>query len=61
LEAVVTWSYDLLSEGEQHAFARLAVFPDHFTLEIAEAVVPDPPSPSPMSSISWPAWSTSPS
>jgi predicted ATPase/class 3 adenylate cyclase len=43
LEAVVAWSYDLLSEAEQHALARLAVFPDHFTLEMAEAVVSDPP------------------
>ena len=43
LEAVVAWSYDLLSEAEQRAFARLAVFPDHFTLEMAEAVVSDPP------------------
>ncbi len=43
LEAVVTWSYDLLSEAEQHALARLAVFPDHFTLEMAEAVIPEPP------------------
>jgi predicted ATPase/class 3 adenylate cyclase len=43
LETVVTWSYDLLSEAEQHALARLAVFPDHFTLEMAEAVVSDPP------------------
>jgi predicted ATPase len=43
LAAVVAWSYDLLSEAEQHALARLAVFPDHFTLEMAEAVVSDPP------------------
>jgi predicted ATPase/class 3 adenylate cyclase len=43
LEAVVAWSYDLLSEVEQHLFARLAVFPDHFTLEMAEAVVSEPP------------------
>ena len=43
LEAVVAWSYDLLSEAEQHALARLAVFPDHFTLEMAEAVVSAPP------------------
>jgi predicted ATPase/class 3 adenylate cyclase len=43
LEAVVTWSYDLLSEAEQHTLARLAVFSDHFTLEMAEAVVSDPP------------------
>ncbi len=43
LEAVVAWSYDLLSEVEQRVFARLSVFPDHFTLEMAEAVVPEPP------------------
>ena len=43
LEAVVAWSYDLLSPAEQHAFARLAVFPDHFTLAMAEAVITDPP------------------
>jgi predicted ATPase/DNA-binding XRE family transcriptional regulator len=43
LEAVVGWSYDLLTEAEQHAFARLAVFPHHFTLEMAEAVVSAPP------------------
>ena len=43
LEAVVAWSYDLLSDVEQHVFARLAVFPDHFTLEMAEAVVSGPP------------------
>ena len=40
LEAVVAWSYNLLSEVEQRTFARLAVFPDHFTMEMAEAVVP---------------------
>jgi hypothetical protein len=28
---------------EQRTFARLAVFPDHFTLEMAEAVVSEPP------------------
>jgi predicted ATPase/DNA-binding XRE family transcriptional regulator len=43
LEATVAWSYDLLSEVEQRAFARLAVFPDHFTLDMAEAVVSEPP------------------
>ena len=42
LEAVVAWSYDLLTEVEQRAFARLAVFPDYFTLEMAEAVVSEP-------------------
>jgi predicted ATPase/DNA-binding XRE family transcriptional regulator len=43
LEAVVAWSHGLLSEVEQRAFARVAAFPDHFTLEMAEAVVPGPP------------------
>jgi len=43
LEAVVAWSYDLLSDVERHTFARLAVFPDHFTLNMAEAVVSEPP------------------
>ena len=43
LEAVVTWSYDLLSAQEQQALARLAVFPDHFTLAMAEAVISAPP------------------
>jgi len=42
LDAVVAWSYDLLSEVEQRSFARLAVFPDHFTLEMAEAVISEP-------------------
>ena len=42
LESVVAWSYDLLSEVEQRTFERLAVFPDHFTLEMAEAVVSEP-------------------
>jgi predicted ATPase/class 3 adenylate cyclase len=43
LEAVVAWSYDLLSDVEQRTFARLAVFPGHFTLDMAEAVVSEPP------------------
>jgi predicted ATPase/DNA-binding XRE family transcriptional regulator len=47
LEAVVSWSYDLLTPAEQHAFARLAVFPHHFTLGMAEAVVADPPADDP--------------
>jgi predicted ATPase/DNA-binding XRE family transcriptional regulator len=42
LEAVVAWSYNLLGDVEQSTFARLAVFPDHFTLEMAEAVVSEP-------------------
>ena len=42
LRATVDWSYDLLSTGEQEALARLAVFPDHFDLDAAEAVIADP-------------------
>jgi predicted ATPase len=61
LEAVVTWSYDLLSEVEQQALARLAVFPDHFTLDMAEAAISAPPSTKRPSSTSFPGWSPSPS
>jgi predicted ATPase/DNA-binding XRE family transcriptional regulator len=43
LEAVVSWSYNLLGEDEQRVFERMAVFPGHFTLEMAEAVVSGPP------------------
>ena len=39
LEAVVAWSYDLLTDAERTVFMRLSVFPSHFTLEMAEAVV----------------------
>jgi predicted ATPase/DNA-binding SARP family transcriptional activator len=38
LTAAVEWSYDLLREGEQRAFARLAVFRGGFTLEAAEDI-----------------------
>ena len=40
LEAVVAWSYDLLTDVERVGFARLGVFPDHFSLEMAEAIMP---------------------
>jgi hypothetical protein len=33
LRATIDWSYQLLSPVEQHALARLAVFPDTFDLE----------------------------
>jgi predicted ATPase len=41
LRATIDWSYELLSPVEQHALACLAVFPDTFDLETAEAVICD--------------------
>jgi len=41
LEAVVAWSYDLLTDAEREVFVRLAVFPADFSLEAAEGVVSD--------------------
>jgi predicted ATPase/class 3 adenylate cyclase len=41
LEAVVTWSYDLLTDAEREMFVRLAVFPSDFSLDAAEMVVSD--------------------
>jgi predicted ATPase/class 3 adenylate cyclase len=38
LRSTIEWSHDLLAEGEQRLFARLAVFPGGATLETAEAV-----------------------
>ena len=38
LRATIAWSHDLLSEGEQRLFARLAVFTGGCTLEAAEVV-----------------------
>src|SRR5262249_22114173 len=38
LEAVVAWSYDLLTPSEQQLFRALSVLPDSFPLEAAEAV-----------------------
>ncbi|MGH3764175.1 MAG: ATP-binding protein [Pseudonocardiaceae bacterium] len=39
LRATLDWSYELLSPPEQQALACLAVFPDTFDLEAAEAVI----------------------
>jgi predicted ATPase len=41
LRAMVDWSFELLSSSEQQALARLAVFPDTFDLDAAEAVIGD--------------------
>ncbi len=38
LQAMMDWSYDLLSEKEQRLLRRLAVFADGATLEAAEAI-----------------------
>lgn len=38
LQAMMDWSYDLLSEKEQHLLRRLGVFADGATLETVEAV-----------------------
>jgi predicted ATPase/DNA-binding winged helix-turn-helix (wHTH) protein len=38
LRKTIDWSHDLLSEGEQRLFRRLAAFVGGFTLEAAEAV-----------------------
>jgi predicted ATPase len=41
LEAAVSWSYDLLSEGERLLFNRLSVFPNSWSLSGAERVCSD--------------------
>ena len=41
LEAMVAWSYDLLTDAEREMFVRLAVFPADFSLDAAEMVVSD--------------------
>ncbi|MBD3334895.1 MAG: tetratricopeptide repeat protein, partial [Candidatus Eisenbacteria bacterium] len=41
LRQAIAWSYDLLSGSEQRAFRSLAVFAGGFTLESAEALLPD--------------------
>src|SRR5437764_33180 len=38
LRTTIAWSYDLLEEGEQHLFRRLAAFVGGFTLEAVQAV-----------------------
>lgn len=38
LTRAISWSYDLLSADEQWLFRRLSVFPESFSLEMAEAI-----------------------
>ena len=45
LRAMLDWSYELLPEGEQRLFRRLAVFPGGFTLDAAAAVAGDGTAP----------------
>src|SRR5437764_5113792 len=50
LRTTIAWSYDLLEEGEQHLFRRLAAFVGGFTLEAVQAVC-FPPAPGASSSV----------
>jgi len=43
LEALVSWSYDLLDEAEQRLLARLSVLRGRFDLEVAERVLGSEP------------------
>jgi len=43
LRALLDWSYDLLSESEQVALARLSVFSGGFGIGAAEAICSEPP------------------
>jgi predicted ATPase/DNA-binding XRE family transcriptional regulator len=44
LEDTIRWSYDLLSDAEQHAFQRMAVFVGGAELRAAEALLGEPTS-----------------
>ena len=43
LEAVLDWSWNLLTPGQQALWRRAAVLPDGFSAEAARAVLPDAP------------------
>jgi predicted ATPase len=45
LKAAIDWSWNLLTAGEQQAFAQCSVFEGGFTMEAAEAVLDLGPSP----------------
>jgi predicted ATPase/DNA-binding winged helix-turn-helix (wHTH) protein len=42
LNAALEWSFQLLDDAEQTVLRRLSIFAGGFTLEAAEAVIPDP-------------------
>lgn len=42
MRATIDWSYDLLTEREQHTLSALALFPGSFSLDAALAVCADP-------------------
>ena len=44
LQQAIGWSYDLLTPSQQALFHRLSVFSGGFSLEAAEAMLPDPRS-----------------
>jgi predicted ATPase/DNA-binding XRE family transcriptional regulator len=46
MSATVAWSYQLLGEGEQHAFRRLGALPGRFPLDAAAAVLAGAAGPS---------------
>ena len=51
LQALVDWSYDLLSPDEQIAFRRLSVLAGSFTIRAAEAIVGAPPLEQPVADL----------
>ena len=47
LEAAIAWSHDLLSPEDQTVLRRLSIFPASFTMEAAESVCGEGPTPTP--------------
>ena len=56
MQAVIDWSYGLLSEDEQRFFRALGIFSGGFTVEAAAAVVVEAAKPASMRSTAWPIW-----